>query len=263
MNMAGGPLTKRWFMGVEFTPMPMDEAVDRIVSRDPNAPFDFVTTPNAQHVVAVWKGDTRFPSFQRSAWLVLNDSSILRHLSRHLFGQELDMVAGSDLTVELFKGSIKPEDSLTVLGGEEEMVRRLREQFGMRQVAHLNPPMGFIRQPAEVDRCVEFVRANPARYIFIAMGAPQSDMLALRIKQDGGATGIGLCIGSSLNFVTGVVKRAPMFYRRYSLEWLHRLALNPRGHARRVFIESAPILAIGAKLRFARDQERAHRGPAA
>ncbi|PTQ09976.1 glycosyl transferase [Sphingomonas oleivorans] len=251
---------RRWFLGVEFTPLTIDAAVRRIVGRDPGAPFAYVVTPNAQHAVAAWHGDMRFAAPQRSAWLRLNDSAILNLLSRRLFHDALALAPGSDLTAALFAGPISPEDRLTIIGGSAEMERRLRDRFGMRHIARHDPPMGFIHDPAEVERCVAFVLANPARYIFFAVGAPQSEMVALEVHRRGDAAGVGLCIGSSLNFLTGLVPRAPRAFRRANLEWLYRLGRNPIGHARRVFIESVPILAIAARARMMADQDRAHRG---
>src|SRR5262249_43159527 len=100
------PPARRWFLGVPFTPVGLAEAAARIAAPPPGAPFVFVTTPNAHHTVSCARGDKRFSVAHDKAWLVLNDSRILRLLSHRLFGQELPMAAGSDLTVELFRSYI-------------------------------------------------------------------------------------------------------------------------------------------------------------
>ena len=254
-----GPFPVRWFLGVPFTPMSLPEAARHIVARDPDAPFRFVSTPNAQHVVAAWHGDARFRAAHDEAWMVLNDSSILGLLAVRLFHDPMPVAAGSDLTVYLFAHHIGPDDSLTIIGGTDEVEQRLRDTLGMRRIARLNPPMGFYNDPAEIQRCVDFVLAHPARYVFLAVGAPQSETVAIAIQATGRATGIGLCIGSSLLFVTGVVRRAPELVRWLHLEALWRLALNPRRHARRVFVESLPVLWIGLRIRMTPASRRTHR----
>jgi exopolysaccharide biosynthesis WecB/TagA/CpsF family protein len=122
--------------------------------------------------------------------------------------------------------------------------------------------MGLAQKPDEITRCVEFVAAHPARYVFLAVGAPTSECLAHRIAREGRATGVGLCIGNSLNFATGLVERAPPILRRLGLEWAHRLAINPTGHARRVFVESMPLLLMVAKARLRSGRDRSSDGPA-
>lgn len=254
---AGFPV--RWFLGVPFTPMTLPDAAREIATRDLDAPFRFVSTPNAQHVVAVWRGDTRFRAAHDGAWMVLNDSRILGLLADRLFHQPMPVAAGSDLTVYLFAHHIGPDDSLTIIGGSDEVEQRLRDTLGMHRIARFNPPMGFYNDPAEIQRCVDFVVAHPTRYVFLAVGAPQSETVAIAIQATGRATGIGLCVGSSLHFVTGVVRRAPELVRRLHLEALWRLALNPRRHARRVFVESLPVLWIGLRTRLTPASRRTHR----
>ncbi len=242
------------FLGVAFTPLGLEEAVAAIVARDPSAPFAYVVTPNAQHVVAAHAGNERFAGPQRRAWLVLNDSRILGLLSHCLFGRHLPLAAGSDLVERLFQVGLPPKATLTLIGGDAEVEARLRDRFGILTIHRFTPSFGFWRDPAEVERCLAFVRAHPARYVFLIAGAPQSEGLACRLADMTGVTGVGLCVGSALNFLTGRVRRAPLWVRRASLEWAWRLGQNPAGHFRRVFVESAPILwiALAERLRTAR-----------
>jgi N-acetylglucosaminyldiphosphoundecaprenol N-acetyl-beta-D-mannosaminyltransferase len=248
---------RRWFLGIPFTPLGLAEAAASIAARPPGAPFVFVSTPNAQHAVSCTAGDARFFAAHDAAWLVLNDSSILRLLSRRLFRQDLPMAAGSDLTVELFREYVRPDDAITIIGGTEEVDRRLRTHQGLRNLARFNPPMGFYNDSVEIERCVDFILQHPARYVFLAVGAPQSEIIACRVLERGGATGTALCIGSSLLFVTGVVQRAPLMFRRLNAEWLYRLMQNPRRHARRVFVDSLPVLWIALKARCTGTHQRA------
>jgi exopolysaccharide biosynthesis WecB/TagA/CpsF family protein len=254
-------LPVRWFLGVPFTPLTLADAAARIAGRRADAPFVFVTTPNAQHVVSVSRGNDLFARAHDAAWMSLNDSKIMHMLSRRLFGEELPLAPGSDLTAWLFHHHIRPEDPITVIGGSEEVERLLRAQFGLRTLARYNPPMGFYNSPAEIDRCADFILAHPARYVFLAVGVPQSETVARRLIERGGATGVGLCVGSSLHFVTGVVQRAPAIFRRLGMEWAYRLLQNPRRHARRVFVDSLPVLWIALRTWLTPPSRRPHIRP--
>lgn len=252
---------RRWFLGVPFTPLSLQDTAARVADRPADAPFAFVTTPNAQHVVRVAAGDSRFCRAHDAGWLVVNDSSILTLLSARWFGAPLPKAAGSDLTALLFRDFVRPYDAITVIGGSDEVERRLRDQFHLTHLARYDPPMGFYNDPNEIDRCVAFILAHPARYVFLAVGAPQSEMVACRTLERGGAVGTALCIGSSLHFVTGVVRRAPLLFQRLHAEWAYRMMQNPRRHARRVFVDSLPVLWIALKYRWnarlRQSQERA------
>jgi exopolysaccharide biosynthesis WecB/TagA/CpsF family protein len=122
-------------------------------------------------------------------------------------------------------------------------------QFGLKTIHMHVPPMGFIDDPEQVQTCVDFVLDHPARYVFFIVGSPRSEYVTRLVHQSGKAVGTGLCVGSSLHFLTGLTKRANATYRKLGLEWLHRLIENPRSHASRVFVDSMPIFLIAAKAR--------------
>ncbi len=248
--------------GVSIARLDVAGAAQVIGGRAPDEPFAYVVTPNAQHVVQLHRGDARFRAAYDGAWLRLCDSQIMRHLARLLFHMRLPSASGSDLTAHLFAHVIKPDDPITVIGGNEELDRRLRSRFGLTRLARHEPPMGFSADPREVERCVRFVLDHPARFVFLAVGAPQSECLSLAIRNTGEATGIGLCVGSSLLFITGLVERAPPLFRRLALEWLFRLAQNPRGHARRVFVDSLPLIGIALSAWWAEQRGDARTKPA-
>lgn len=241
------------FLGVTLCTLDKAQVAGWIEARPPDAPFAYFVTPNAQHFVLLdRKADARFSAAYDGAVMRLCDSQVARGFARLLFGLDLPLVAGSDLTAWLFEHTVKPDDAITVIGGSDELARRLRDDFGLTRLAMHVPPMGFIRDPAAVAACVRFVQDNPARYVFFAVGSPQSEILASEVARAPGVTGFGLCIGGSLLFITGLSRRAPEVWRRMGLEWLYRLLANPRGHAKRVFVDSLPLLPIIAREAVAR-----------
>ncbi len=238
--------------GTRFSPLDRRGALDAITARPMDAPFAYVCTPNAVHVVNYDRGEARFRAGIDGAWLRLCDSRVVARLAAASLGVRLNLALGSDLTVDLLNGAIHPDDAITIIGGTDAMEQRLRERFGWRNLARHDPPFGFIADPGEVARCVDFVLAHPARYVFLACGAPQSELLGLRIVQRGGAVGTGLCIGASLLFATGLERRAPVFMQRAGLEWLHRLVQEPGRMSVRLRKSQLPILWLALRYRFAR-----------
>lgn len=236
---------------VPFARVGPDAAARIIADRPVGSPFAYVVTPNAAHMTRInERPDARFIAACNNAFLLTMDSAVVRALGRNLFGVDVPRCAGSDITIELFEHHIHPDDPITIIGGSQEMVRRLKARFGLTNVSLHVPPMGYINRPAEVEACIDFVLAHPARYLFIVTGAPRSEYVALELLKRGGASGTALCVGSSLNFLVGLSKRAPVAFRRMGLEWLHRLVFEPKVYVRRIFVESVPLLmtAVKAKL---------------
>lgn len=231
------------FAGLRFTPLSVDQTIEALAARPAELPLGVFVTPNAEHA---WlrRKDAEFDGVSQSAWLSTNDSRVLRKAA-HLGGLELDFAPGSYVVDGLFERVIRPDDALTVVGGTDAVISDLKARFGLTTIAHHNPPMGFIHDPAAVAVAVAFVAAHPARFVFVAMGPPQSEKFCQRLINDGRATGIALCIGSSLNMITGQAPRAPEWMERRGLVWLYRLVNEPGRLWKRYLVRGFYGLGLG------------------
>lgn len=238
------------FLGVPIALLDADAAARIIAAGPAQSPFAFVVTPNAAHFTRLNEmDDAQFRAAYARAWLRLLDGQLPRGLARLLFGLSLPLAAGSDVTLRLLNEHVRPDDAVTVIGGSAELIERLKQRFGLQRIAWHNPPMGLVDRPEAMERCVDFIVENPARFIFFCVGTPQGEYIALRTAERGTAVGCGLCVGSSLNFATGMVTRAPRLIRQAGLEWAYRLVRNPLRHWRRVFVDSLPVLWTIARAR--------------
>src|SRR5262249_35927282 len=156
-------------------------------------------------------------------------SRFAARLVRLLHGVKLPVCTGSDLTARLLREVIQPGDRLVLIGGSAEQACKLRERYHLAGLRHHNPPMGFIRDAAALEACLSFIEAaSPFRFCFLAVGSPQQEQVATLLAARGTARGLALCIGGSINFVTGRERRAPLWMQQLSLEWLYRLVQDPR-----------------------------------
>lgn len=226
-----------------FSLRPTEEVVALLAQRPAEASFNYVVTPNVDHVVRALEEGERIARLYTQAWLSVCDSRILRRLAA-LLGVDLPLTTGSDLTRTIFERVLRPGDAITIIGCRAETVAILAELWPSLRIAHYDPPMGFIGNEAEVARVVDFVQQHPARFVFLAVGSPRQEIVALRIRQQGGAVGIGLCIGNSLNFLAYPESRAPGWVGRMHLEWLHRLTTDPLRLWRRYLVDNPAIFAI-------------------
>lgn len=231
------------FLELTFDRLDADAAVRAIATRDPAAPFAYIVTPNVDHVVRLLCNRSDLWPAYRHSWLTLCDSRILAKLAAHA-GIRLPVVPGSDVTKALIVDIMARSDRVAVVGGSAALADGLRARYGFTHLLHYNPPMGFIRDPAERARAADFVVAAQARYTFLAVGSPQQELLAHDVKQIGQGRGIGICVGASLEFLVGTEKRAPRIVQQMALEWLYRLVLNPRRLWRRYLVDGPLIFSV-------------------
>ena len=238
------------FLGIDFTLLDMDATERWLAERPADAPFAFVVTPNVDHVVKLDRSprDAEIWRAYGAAALRLCDSRIVARLGR-LRDVHLPVVPGSDLTVHLMTRIATRGDRICLVGGDAEMLDDLRALRPDLDIAQHVSPMGMLRKPEAMAAAAAFVRDAKARFTLLAVAMPQQEILALRVAQAGGAIGIGLCIGASLDFLTGRKARAPLWMRKASLEWLHRLLSEPRRLWRRYLVEGPRIFLLTMKWR--------------
>lgn len=211
--------------------------------------FDYVVTPNVDHVIRYWD-DAEFRGVYQHAGFVLLDSRLMARLLLLTRGMRLPVCPGSDLVASLLP-RVAPDDVVVLIGGNGAQAQQLAASYGLRNLRHYEPPMGFIRDPAQVEATAQFVeRQTPFRYCLLAIGSPQQELLAAALKRRGVARGLALCIGGSINFLTGAERRAPRWLQRLSLEWLYRLLQNPGRLGRRYLVRGPRILGLLPRIHF-------------
>ncbi len=226
--------------GVSFAAMGLDQAVAQCLARDPAARFDFVVTPNTDHLARL-RRDPALRALYRSAWLCLLDSQVIARLAR-LCGQGvLPVVTGADLTRHVLE-QLPAGSRVLLVGLNAADAAALASRFAGLVIEHHAPPMGLDHDPVALARARDVVRASAAAIVLLAIGSPRQERLAHAIWQAGDATGLGLCVGAAPLFAAGRLQRAPVWIRRWALEWLWRLALEPRRLARRYGLEGPPVL---------------------
>lgn len=206
--------------------------------------FGYVVTPNVDHLIR-FHDEPSFRKLYADASYVLLDSRFLSIIFRFLKQVRVRVCTGSDLTEQLFTRTVQPDDRIVLIGGSEEQARQMATKYGLNAVKHYNPPMGFIRDPKEVEKTVQFIEAaSPFRFCFLGVGAPQQEALAQMLKARGIAKGLALCVGASINFLTGVEQRAPMWMQRIGMEWVYRLANDPRRLAKRYLVRGPRVFTL-------------------
>lgn len=210
--------------------------------------FAYVVTPNADHIIR-YCDDSQFRELYKDAAYILLDSRFLSYIFRRTHRIFARVCAGSDLTAKLFTEVILPTDPIVLIGGTTTQAEQLRRKYSLQDLRHYNPPMGFIKDADAVETCLQFIENNsPFRFCLLAVGCPQQEMIARQLKQRGRALGMALCIGASVNFLTGDEQRAPKWLQKLGCEWLYRLLQDPKRLAKRYLVRGPRIFLLLRRL---------------
>lgn len=201
----------------------------------------YVVTPNVDHVV---KLDTNLPfrmAYNGAAMVLADGRPVV--MAAKIFGETLSVtVPGSDLVPAIFdRFQSDSLDELTVflLGAAPGVADRAAEQMQVewprvKVVGTLSPSFGFEHNDVECEQICRMVASSGADLLVIGLGAPKQELWVhkhanhLPVK-------VALCVGATIDFLAGEKPRAPIWMRKFGVEWLHRMASEPRRLAGRYF----------------------------
>ena len=197
------------------------------------------------------------PAFRRAYAahdLVVADGNPIVWLSR-LARAPVALVPGSELARPLAALAVRHGVAVAMIGGNEASMRLAAERLmietpGLEVALQAVPSFPFDPDGEEANQLIAQIRASGARLCFLGLGAPRQERFAIRARD--ALPGVGFAsIGAGLDFISGQQTRAPVLFRRAKMEWLWRMASNPRrlagryalgftilpGHARRAWAQ--------------------------
>lgn len=189
-----------------------------------------LATLNLDHLVKLER-DPDFAKAYRAHSHVTADGNPVVWLSR-LAGRRVELIPGSDLVGPVTRLAAETGTPVALFGATETALAAAetalcRDAPGLRVVARIAPPMGFVPTGPAADAAIAQIGASGARLCLLALGAPKQEIFAAHAAARLPQTGF-MSIGAGLDFLAGTQTRAPRWVRRIAAEWLWRLARNPR-----------------------------------
>jgi N-acetylglucosaminyldiphosphoundecaprenol N-acetyl-beta-D-mannosaminyltransferase len=226
------------FMTLDFADGDRAALLGRVVELA-RGPYGYVVTPNVDHVIKLMDGRVDSGVYTGAA-LHACDSRILAHLAR-LRGKALSVYPGSDMTADLLASD--HELTIGVFGPDRAAFDDLAARYPGRKLHYIAAPMLTPCTPAW-DEAVAAAAGVEWDVLLACVSFPKQELFAHALKTAGRKTGVTLCVGASVDFLTGRQQRAPQVFQQLSLEWLHRLLSQPRRMFRRYVIEGPAIFGL-------------------
>jgi N-acetylglucosaminyldiphosphoundecaprenol N-acetyl-beta-D-mannosaminyltransferase len=215
-----------------FQPVTLSEAANQVLIAAVERRKGLVVTPNVDHVVML-NEDKEMRRIYEDAILLYADGMPLVWLSKILPVDPLpERVTGADLLPLVCARSAGQRLRIYLLGGnpgvaDRAAVEMTRQYPGLIVAGTYCPPFGFEHDPEETSKIVADINSRRVDILFIGVGAPKQEKWAAANLEEL-SVGPILCVGASFDFAAGVIKRAPAILQNAGLEWLWRLAMEPR-----------------------------------
>lgn len=243
------PAARVSLVGIPIDPVSMDQAVTRILRLLESHRQHHVITPNSEMLVEAAR-NREFRRVLQGGSLNIPDSAGLLLLARLTRQRIPHRVTGTDCMQELCR-VLTQEHPVFLLGARpgvaERVATALRERNPRLKIAGV-----YSGSPREVDApdIIARINASNPAVLFVAYGAPAQELWINRYLHSLTSVRVAMGVGGAFDFVAGVQKRAPEFFRRSGLEWVWRLIRQP---SRIVRIWNAVAVFPFLVLRFGRE----------
>jgi N-acetylglucosaminyldiphosphoundecaprenol N-acetyl-beta-D-mannosaminyltransferase len=232
-------------LGVGISPVHLDQAVDMLDRWRDEGLREYVCCVSVHGLVTAQRDPAVRSALNRSG-LATEDGMPLVWWSRFSGFSGARRVCGSDLLDAMCALAVKRGHRHYFYGGSpqvvEQLVDRLTRRFpGLVIAGHRSPPFRALTEAEDADDVAAINAARPD-YVWIGLGMPkQEKWMASHVGRIEATALIG--VGAAFDFHAGTKPRAPGWMQRSGLEWLFRLASEPRRLAHRYLIDNTVFVA--------------------
>jgi len=219
------------------------DALDRIAHWACRKESRYVCICNAHSVVTASQ-EADFSGVIAAADMATPDGAPVAWMIRRQGHPLQERINGPDLMLRLSERAAAEQIPVFLLGSTQETLDKLQaallKRWPQLNVAGAFSPPFRSATDSEDHALVNMINASAAGILLVSLGCPKQErwMAAHR----GRINAVMLGVGAAFDFHAGVVRRAPPWMQRHSLEWLHRLASEPRRLWRRYLITNSLFL---------------------
>jgi N-acetylglucosaminyldiphosphoundecaprenol N-acetyl-beta-D-mannosaminyltransferase len=226
--------------GVAIDNVSMDEAVHAIDRMIDTGGFHQIATANVDFLRRTLH-DSELLDILRKCTLVLADGMPLVWASRWMGVPLRERVTGADLIPRLLHLSADKGRRIFLLGATEERsaqaaLRIQKDYPGAQICGRFCPPFGPL-ETMDHQAILDAITAAQPDILLVAFGCPKQEKW-LNMHRDMLKVPVCVGVGASIDFLSGHQSRAPEWLQRTGMEWVYRLASEPRRLAMR-YIEDA------------------------
>lgn len=202
-----------------------------------------ILTVNLYHL-ALFRRDPAFAAAFSGADFWTADGWPVQMLWR-LAGTRVDRVTGRGLCELLASEGVAdlPIERIAVVGGSQATGDRFAKllESGGRQLVFREHGDRAGWDAGDMSRAIQ---ATGAELVLVAVSSPFCELFAHELR--GSVTSAVVGVGGGMDMVTGAQPAAPAVAVAARMEWLWRLAHNPRRLLRRYIVDCLPLLVLHA-----------------
>ena len=228
-------------LGITIDPLTMKETVDAVEQ--------YVLKKHPLHLMGVnadkinqCHEDEKIKKIVNESGIINADGASVVLASKFLGAPVPERVAGIDLMQNLLELSNKKGYSVYFFGAKEEILQDMLKAFKQRYpdldvVGYRN---GYFL-PEDEEKIQEDIKDKKPDFVFVGITSPKKEYI-IQSFMDNGINAVFMGVGGSFDVLSGHIKRAPLWMQKLNLEWLFRVANEPKRLFKRYFVGNVTFI---------------------
>lgn len=217
-------------LGVHVSAINMDQAVAMIADWINRRAQNYVCVTPLHGIIECQQEPELKPIFNGSGLTTPDGMGIVLLLK--LYGMKhVGRVYGPDLMLAVCEKSLETGWRHYFYGGQpgvaDQLAANLSRRFPGLQVLGCESPPFRPMTPAEDQAAIARINQLNPDIVWLGISTPRQDRwMAEHMGKINAPVMVG--VGAAFDFHSGAKKQAPLFFQRFGMEWLFRLATEPR-----------------------------------
>lgn len=227
--------------GLSLTDHTLAEAAEYIINLAGDEGKHTVHFVNA-HCVNVAARDKNYFDALRASSVLYADGTGMRITARMTSMSFRDNVNGTDLFPCLCRLAAQRDIGIGLLGAKPGVAQEVADNM-TSQFPGLSIPFtqdGYFAEK-DIKGILKNIKSAGIDILLVALGVPKQELFIQRFRQQLDVP-VALGVGALFDFYSGRFRRAPVWMRNAGMEWLFRLALEPRRLAGRYLAGNVKFL---------------------
>lgn len=216
-------------MGVRVAAIDMEWLVDYLKTHVRELSGDYICVSNVHTTVTAYEEED-YCRIQNGGLMAIPDGGPLSSIGRKRGHEKMARTTGPSLMGEIFAISAQQGYRHYFYGSTGETLERLRTALekaypGIDIAGMYSPPFRALTEDEDAAVVRQINEARPD-FIWVGLGAPKQERWMA--EHQGKVNGLMLGVGAGFDYFAGNISRAPEWMQKNNLEWLYRLAQDPK-----------------------------------
>lgn len=213
-----------------------------------------LATPNAHIITELYFKHKKLNKFLKTSKFILPDGQPIVWLSKFTKSPIKKRLTGSDFFPVIFN-KLK-EEKYRCLFVVSDLALKDKFMLEKPNAVYIVPDFFEINEAEKTSSLVSLIvneiQGHNINYVFMGISCPKQETLSndisVKLREYNYPNScVFFMLGASFEFYFGMKKRAPLFFQRLGLEWLHRLWKEPRRTYKRYIYGNLVFLFLCAK----------------